>query len=221
MPWVPPLVAAALGVATGWLTPTLLRWLPEPVDDPDVTTKLPYAALATPRFSRGVAVATLLASWVAFSGAPSRAWLAWVSLSVVGVISAAIDLRTTWLPLPLARAGWLVAATGVVLASAVGGDPLVLLWAGAGALGLWAVFELMWRLTGGIGYGDVRLMATVGAVAGAHDPRLVLPSALAGTVIGAVWGIAHRLLRGPGHFPYGPALLAGPFVALVWWNLTR
>lgn len=221
MPWVPPLVAALAALATGWATPRLLRRLPEPTDDPDAATKTPYSDLASPRFALGVGVAAWVAGTTVVTWAPPDLWLAWCALSTIGVVSAAIDLRTTWLPLPLARAGWVVAAIGVVLAAAVRRDPGPLVWAAVGTVGLWALFEVMWRLTGGFGYGDVRLMATVGAVTGAQDPLLVLPAALAGTVIGAGWGVVHALRGRHGPFPYGPSLLAGPFAALAWWSLAR
>lgn len=221
MPWVPPLVAAVWALALGLATPAVLRRLPEPLDDPDAATKLPYAALATPAMAVGVGAASFAAGTLAFLAAPVELWLAWTALSTVGVLSAAIDLRTTWLPLPLARVGWVVAAAGVVVAAAVRSEPGPLVWAAVGAFGLWALFEVVWRATGGIGYGDVRLMATVGAVTGAHDPTLVLPSALAGTVVGVVWGLAHRLRTGADPFPYAPALLTGPFAALAWWWLAR
>lgn len=221
MPWLAAAVAALVAGLAGRAAGPVLRSLPEPLDDPDAATKLPYASLATRGFAVGVAVATGSASGLAFTLAPPELWLAWLALSGVGVMAAAIDLRTTWLPLPLARAGWACAAVGVGLAAAVRRDPAPLVGAALGALGLWLFFEVAWRVTGGFGYGDVRLMATVGAVTGAHDPELVLPAALAGAVIGAVWGVARHLRGGRGAFPYGPALLAGPFVALVGWSLTR
>ena len=219
MPWLPVTAALLVALATAGSTGRVLRALPEP-SDPEADAKLPYAALASRRFSWGVGLATFVASAVSFSASPADTWLAWVSLSAVGVLSAAIDLRTTYLPLPLARVGWACAATGVLLTALLRRDPAPLLGAAVGALGLWLFFEVVWRVSGGIGYGDVRLMATVGGVAGAHDPRVILPAALAGTMVGAVWGVVHRLRGGRGLFPYGPALLSGPFVAVAWWSLS-
>lgn len=215
MPWVPPLTAAIAATVAGLATPYVLRALPEPVADPDVATKVPYRALATPGFAAAVALGTLAATGVVVALTPADEWLAWTALSMVGVLAATIDARTTWLPLPLARASWGVAALGIAAATLLRREVSPLLWAGVGALGVWLFFEVLWRVTGGIGYGDVRLMATVGAVTGAHDPALVLRAVLTGTVLGAVWGIAHRMWRGEGPFPYGPGLLAGPFVALA------
>lgn len=221
MAWVGPLVAVLVAVGAGFAATPLLRTLPEPTDDPDVATKLPYRDLATPGFAVAVGATTGVACGLVVGLAPASHWLAWAALSVVGVFAVLVDARTTWLPLPLARAGWAVAALGVLVAAIWRQDPAPLWGAAVGAGALWLFFEVFWRLTGGIGYGDVRLMATVGAVTGAHDLRLVLPAAVAGTVLGALWGIVHRLRRGSGPFPYGPALLAGPFVALTVAALTR
>lgn len=221
MSWLPVAVAALVAALAGWAAGPVLRALPEPLDDPDAAGKPSYASLATPGFTVGVGLAGGLSSLLAFALSPPELWLAWLALSGVGVLSAAIDLRTTWLPLPLARAGWACASAGVALAAVQRRDPAPLLWAAAGAMGLWLLFEVAWRVTGGFGYGDVRLMATVGAVTGAHDPGLVLPGALAGTLVGAAWGVVRHLRGGRGAFAYGPALLAGPFVALVWWSLAR
>ena len=80
------------------------------------------------------------------------------------------------------------------------------------------LFHLLWRWTGAFGYGDVRLAATIGAVTALDSVELVTTSLLLGTLVGAVWGVVHRLAGGRGAFPYGPGLLAGPFLALA---LTR
>lgn len=219
MPWSTPALAvvAALLVAalTAALTPLVLRALPEPAD-PD--GKPPYADLATPGLVAGVFVACAAASWVVVSAQPWPHWLAWAALGTVSVVACAVDARTTWLPLPLARVGWAVAAAGAVLVAVASGSAWPLVAAGAGALALGGLFHLLWRWTGAFGYGDVRLAATIGAVTALDSVELVTTSLLLGTLVGAVWGVVHRLAGGRGAFPYGPGLLAGPFLALA---LTR
>ena len=90
-----------------------------------------------------------------------------------------------------------------------------LLAAALGALVVGGFFHLVWRLTGGLGYGDVRLAATIGAVTAMTSPTLVGAAVLTGTLLGAVTGVALRLAGRRGGFPYGPGLLAGAFLPLL------
>ena len=216
MPWPTPaaavLCAAAAALATAALSPAVLRALPEPAE-PD--GKPPYASLATPRFVTATALASLAASTVVTLTQPWERWPAWAALSVVGVLACAIDARTTWLPLVLARVGWAVAAAGVALVALTSGTWTPLAAAAGGALALGGVFHVLWRLTGAFGYGDVRLAATIGAVTSLDSVSLVAWALLLGTMAGAGLGVAHRLTGRRGAFPYGPGLLAGPFLALA------
>lgn len=209
-------VAAAvlLGLVVGLVTPAVLRRLPEPTT-PDAAGKLPYTALATPRVGLGLGLVACACGVVAFASLPGAHWLAWVALGGVNVLACGVDARTTWLPLPLARAGWVVAAGGALVVAAAAGSWTPLLAAAAGAVVLSGFFHLVWRVSGAFGYGDVRLAATIGAVTALDSAALVGWSVLLGTVAGAVLGVVHRVRNGPGAFAYGPGLLAGPFLALA------
>ena len=116
-----------------------------------------------------------------------------VAAAVLGV--ALSEPAVGWLPLGLG------AAFGVV----------------ASRTRVWVV----WRVGDGFGYGDVRLAGLVGGVAGALGVQMWWQSLLASAVIGAVAGLGVHLWRrrhaSPlgSAFPYGPALWAGPFVALL------
>lgn len=216
MPWPSPapalLCAVVAALASAALTPVVLRALPEP-DDPD--GKPPYAALSTPRFHGTVGLAALVAGSVVTATLPWQHWPAWAALATVGVLACTIDAHTTWLPLPLARAGWAVAAIGVLVVSLTSAAWTPALAAATGALVLGGLFHLLWRLTGAFGYGDVRLAATIGAVTALDSASLVMGSLVLGSATGAAIGLGHRLAGGRGPFPYGPGLLAGPFLALA------
>ncbi len=151
---------------------------------------------------------------VAFGVTAPAAWLAWASLAGPGALVIVVDGVTTWLPRVLTRTIAVVATVGLVTWATVEADPLVAVRGGLGALGVGGLFYLVWRVTGGIGFGDVRLMAVVGAVTAAHSVQLTIWAVLAGTIAGAAWGLARRILKGPGAFAYGPALWLGPFLAL-------
>ena len=214
---MPPAIAVTLlvvvSVALAAATPAILRRLPEPENAED---KLPYSRLATPGFAAAVGVTSLLAGLVVVLTTPAAHWIGWLALSHVGVLSAAVDLRTTYLPRSLSHLSWALAGAGAVVAAVAAADAGLAGRAAVAALALGMFFFFAWRITrGGIGFGDVRLMLAVGAVSGLESWSLVMGAALAGTVIGALWGIVHQVVARKREFPYGPALLAGPFVALA------
>lgn len=88
----------------------------------------------------------------------------------------------------------------------------------AGYLSLWLVFHGFKLLTGkeGIGYGDFKLLAALGAWLGWQFlPAIVLLSSL----VGAVVGISLMLLKKQQQeqaIPFGPYLAAAGWLALLW-----
>jgi leader peptidase (prepilin peptidase)/N-methyltransferase len=143
--------------------------------------------------------------------------LLWCGFSGAIVALAFIDWDTTLLPdditLPLLWAGLLAAAlqwTGVPLASAIWG-------AAAGYLSLWLIYWLFKLITGkeGMGYGDFKLFAALGAWFGW---QALVPIILMASVIGAIVGIALKLsngLRAGGYVPFGPFLAGAGLTAMV------
>ena len=133
------------------------------------------------------------------------------------VALAAIDLDTQLLPdditLPLLWAGLLVNTFGVFvdLRSAVFG-------AAAGYLVLWSVYWAFKLIVGkeGMGYGDFKLLAAIGAWAGWQVlPFAVLVAAGLGAIIGSIGLLLAR--RGiDTRIPFGPFLAVGGFASLLW-----
>lgn len=150
-----------------------------------------------------------------FDGQPVA--LAWCGFAAVLVALALIDWDTTLLPdamtLPLLWAGLIAAALGwtIPLSSALWG-------AVAGYLSLWTVYQGFKLATGkeGMGHGDFKLLAALGAWLGW---TMLVPVVLAASVLGAVVGIvmkASNQLREGRYVPFGPFLAgAGLFVALA------
>jgi leader peptidase (prepilin peptidase)/N-methyltransferase len=128
-----------------------------------------------------------------------------------------IDLDHQLLPdditLPLLWLGLLfnLGGTYVPLQDAVLGAML-------GYLALWSVYWVFKLLTGkeGMGYGDFKLLAALGAWLGwASLPLIILLSSL----VGAACGIALMLIKRRGRdipIPFGPYLAAAGWIALVW-----
>lgn len=87
----------------------------------------------------------------------------------------------------------------------------------AGYLSLWSIFQLFKFITGkeGMGYGDFKLLAALGAWLGWHYlPIIIMLSAILGTVIGA----ALILFRGHSSqvpIPFGPYLALAGLVAFL------
>lgn len=144
--------------------------------------------------------------------------LAWCGFSAALLALAVIDWDTTLLPdditFPLLWAGLIVAALqwnpAVNLSTALWG-------AVAGYLSLWLVYWAFKLVTGkeGMGYGDFKLFAALGAWFG--WPALV-PIILMASVIGAIIGIAMKFssgLREGGYVPFGPFLAGAGFTALI------
>jgi leader peptidase (prepilin peptidase) / N-methyltransferase len=142
--------------------------------------------------------------------------LLWCGFAATLVALAWIDWDTTVLPdaitLPLLWAGLLSAALGWTIAPVT-----ALAGAAVGYLSLWAVYWLFKLATGkeGMGYGDFKLLAALGAWLGW---QAVLPIVLGASVIGAVVGIVMKLsgaLREGRYVPFGP-FLAGAGLVVMW-----
>ncbi|MGQ0698140.1 MAG: prepilin peptidase [Panacagrimonas sp.] len=128
-----------------------------------------------------------------------------------------IDLRTMYLPdsitLPLLWLGLLLSLKPVFAetAAAIAG-------AAAGYLLLWSVFWLFKLATGkeGMGYGDFKLMAALGAWLGWQAlPQIVLLSAITGAVAGIVL-MASRKAEWSSRIPFGPYIACAGWIALLW-----
>lgn len=94
----------------------------------------------------------------------------------------------------------------------------------AGYLSLWSVYQLFKLVTGkeGMGYGDFKLLAALGAWLGWQTLHIII---LMSAVVGAVVGIAMILLRGRDRqlpIPFGPYLAAAGWITMLYgesiWN---
>jgi len=164
-----------------------------------------------------VAVAGLF-FWCVWQWGFSPTALVWCGFSATLVTLAMIDWDTTLLPdgltLPLLWAGLIAAAlqfnASVSLSASLWG-------AVAGYLSLWLVYWAFKLVTGkeGMGYGDFKLFAALGAWFGW---QALTPIILMASVIGAVVGIALKFttgLREGGYVPFGPFLAAAGFTAML------
>ena len=94
----------------------------------------------------------------------------------------------------------------------------------AGYLSLWSVYQLFKMITGkeGMGYGDFKLLAALGAWLGWQSLHIII---LMSAVVGAIVGIAMIALRGRDRqlpIPFGPYLAAAGWITMLYgdamWN---
>lgn len=141
----------------------------------------------------------------------------WALFSAALVTLAFIDWDTTLLPdditLPLLWSG--------LIASALAWIPVPLFSSVMGAVGgylsLWSIYWAFKLATGkeGMGYGDFKLFAALGAWFGW---QALIPIILIASVIGAIVGIGMKFassLREGGYVPFGPFLVGAGLTAMV------
>ncbi|MDO3382818.1 prepilin peptidase [Gilvimarinus algae] len=148
--------------------------------------------------------------------------LTWTSAAVLVLTWAlltltVIDFDTQLLPdcitLPLLWLGLIVNYFGLIT------DLPSALWGAIfGYLSLWSVFWLFKLLTGkeGMGYGDFKLLAALGAWMGWQMLPLII---ILSSLVGAVIGIGLILIKGRDKnipIPFGPYLAIAGWIALLW-----
>ncbi len=159
----------------------------------------------------------LLSAFTVWHFGPTLAAAAALLLLWAMVALTGIDFDTQLLPdsitLPLVWLGLLfnISGTFTDISSAVIG-------AMVGYLSLWSVYWLFKLATGkeGMGYGDFKLLAAIGAWLGWQMlPLTILLSSLVGAVVGvALIVLARRGRNVP--IPFGPYLAAAGLLALYW-----
>ncbi|MDK9702898.1 MAG: prepilin peptidase [Sulfuritalea sp.] len=163
------------------------------------------------------ALTGLLFAYAAWHFGFTAAGLGALALLTALIALTGIDFDTQLLPdditLPLLWLGLALNAFGVYtdLKSAVIG-------AMAGYLSLWTVYWAFKLITGkeGMGYGDFKLLAALGAWLGWQMlPLTVLLSSLVGAVVGIALMVVARHGRNV-PIPFGPYLAAAGAIALLW-----
>ena len=174
-------------------------------------------ASVSARYPLVEALSALLSGWVAWRIGSGFEGIAAMLLVWSLLAMTFIDIDTQLLPddltLPLVWLGLLVNLVGgfVPLQEAVIG-------AAAGYLSLWGVYWVYRVATGkeGIGYGDFKLLAALGAWLGwMMLPLIVLLSSLLGAVVGIALILLRRHQRGV-PIPFGPFLALAGVVALLY-----
>jgi leader peptidase (prepilin peptidase) / N-methyltransferase len=179
-----------------------------------ISARYPLVELAT----------AVLSAWVAWHfgfGAPAACGLL-VTWSLIALTGIDIDhqLLPDGITLPLLWAGLLAA----VIVGPIAGSPIpvsshdAIIGAVSGYVSLWLVFHTFRLITGkeGMGYGDFKLFAALGAWLGWKLLPLVI---LLSAATGAFLGILMIVLRGRDRsapMPFGPYLAAAGWIAMMY-----
>ncbi len=149
-----------------------------------------------------------------FGATPQALWA--VVFTYVLVALLFIDLDKMLLPdqltLPLLWLGLLLSTQNIFV-----GTTDAIIGAAAGYLSLWSVYWLFKLVTGkeGMGYGDFKLLAALGAFTGWQGlPVIILLSSL----VGAIAGIAIMVVQNKGKslaIPFGPYLAVAGWLTLL------
>lgn len=170
-------------------------------------------------------VTAVLAAWCAwrfgFGWEAAMAIALTCSLVAISLIDIDHQLIPDSIVLPLLWVGLLMS----LFAPMAGAETLfvspreAILGAAAGYLSLWSVYQAFKLVTGkeGMGYGDFKLLAALGAWLGPWPalPMIILLSA----VVGAVVGIAMIVVRGRDRqlpIPFGPYLAAAGWITMLY-----
>lgn len=160
----------------------------------------------------GVASVTVALHCTDWSALLALLFLTWSLIALTG-----IDIDTQLLPdditLPLLWAGLLFNLFFGPISPAD-----AVLGATAGYLILWGVYWLFKLVTGkeGMGYGDFKLLAALGAWLGWQSLPLII---LLSSLVGALVGVFLIVLRGRDRsqpMPFGPYLASAGWIALLW-----
>ena len=171
----------------------------------------------SPRYPITELLTGLLSAFAAWHFGPTIQTVGALALLWALIALSAIDLDTQLLrdsiTLPLL---WLGLAFN--LWTTFADLPTAVIGAMAGYLSLWSVFWRFKLATGkeGMGYGDFKLLAALGAWLGWQMlPAIILLSSVVGAVVGIALIVAARHGRNV-PIPFGPYLAAAGVIALFW-----
>ncbi len=180
----------------------------------DISVRYPFVETA----------AAILAAIAAWQLGPGLEAMVAVGITFALIAISLIDYDHQIIPdsivIPLLWAGLLMSllhpAEGAMALFVSPRDSII--GAVAGYLSLWSVYQLFKLVTGkeGMGYGDFKLLAALGAWLGWQAlPSIILMSALVGALVGG----ALILFRGRDRqlpIPFGPYLAAAGWIMMLW-----
>lgn len=208
------LIAAAslVGALLGWFP--LADWADRNINKP-ASERMPLPRLRV---------------WSALATAASFGLLAWrfgldpvlpalLALAATGVVLSIVDLTEHRLPNAVLLPTLGVLAVLLVVASALSGEWIRLLWALAGGAGMFALyFTLALISPSAMGMGDVKFAAPLGLVLGWFGWQMWIAGLIGAFLVGGMIAVVALVLRRVtlrGSIPFGPSMLTGTILAIV------
>jgi leader peptidase (prepilin peptidase)/N-methyltransferase len=168
--------------------------------------------------------------WSSLATAAGFAVLAWrfgahpvlpalLALVATGVVLSIVDLTEHRLPNAVLLPTLAIVAVLLVVASALTGEWMRLLWALAGAAGMFLFYFVLALISpSGMGMGDVKFAAPLGLALGLFGWDVWFVGLAAGFIIGGVVSLialVSRRVTIRESIPFGPSMLAGALVAIL------
>ncbi|WP_395244499.1 prepilin peptidase [Agromyces sp. MMS24-K17] len=145
-----------------------------------------------------------------------------LAFTAAGSVLAVVDLAEKRLPNAVIAPTSGVVGALLVLASALTGQWIALLWALLGGAAMFAVYLILALISpSSMGMGDVKLAAPIGMLLGWFGLSAWLIGLLGAFVVGGVLAIVMLALRRVtlrGSLPFGPSMLAGAVVAVLFFG---
>ncbi|MBM7503274.1 prepilin peptidase [Agromyces aurantiacus] len=142
-----------------------------------------------------------------------------LAVVATGVVLSIVDLTEHRLPNAVILPTLAAVAVLLVLASALTGEWMRLLWALAGGAAMFAFYFVLALIApAGMGMGDVKFAAPLGLVLGWFGWSVWLVGLMAGFVVGGLVGLVALALRRvtlKGSIPFGPSMLAGAVAVIL------
>ncbi len=213
---------AALGLVIGAVLPRVVALIPDRVPADGESEPTPHRDLAeAPRLPVVLGLVTAgVWALIGVAGIDTAALPAYLAVGALGVAMSYVDLRDHRLPDWLTLPALGVAGVGLAVAAAATDQ-----WAWFGRAWLAAaacfVFYLILALLrpADLGLGDVKLAAVVGLLLGWAGWQTVTMGVFSGFMVGGVVAIVLLTTRQAGRhssIPFGPPMLLGALIALVW-----
>lgn len=158
--------------------------------------------------------------WVA-SGLVTQGWLlpAYLLLASITIVLGITDIDHKLIPNRVLYPGTALTFLLLVAGAVVEGNTDRLLPAAMGGAGYFAVLFFVYIVArGGFGFGDVKLAILLGAMAAFQSQRVLLLAVFFTGVVGGIPALVmlvSRKARLTDEIPYGPPMLAGAWLALV------
>jgi leader peptidase (prepilin peptidase)/N-methyltransferase len=145
--------------------------------------------------------------------------VAFLYLAAISLALALIDLETYKLPNSIVLPAYAVGGVLLGVAGLLSGSYAAMLTAAIGALGLGAVYLLLFLvIPGGMGFGDVKLAGVIGLFLGYLGWGPLVVGAFSAFVLGGLFSVillVSRRAKAKSKVPFGPWMLGGAWLGIL------